>query len=161
MVEWWLSWPSRINSRWVPFVRLAVCLSKCLIQSRPTSLVVQPLSVVVIIQSAGRLLSVYQLARWYCAARMMNGGMAQPCAFTPWITVAHSRLPGCASLALPRSSEVVTTMHAKMIPIINPVLSDIQVENCVYSLLSPCPIVGLEPYFYLFSNDLSERLLQC
>lgn len=72
-----------------------------------------------IFQSAGRLLSVYQLVRWYW---MMNGGMAQPYAFTPWITVTHSRLLGYASLALPRPSEVVTTMYGKMIPIINPVL---------------------------------------
>ena len=37
--------------------------------------------------------------------KAMNGGMAQPRALTPWITVAHSRLPGWASLALPRPSE--------------------------------------------------------
>jgi hypothetical protein len=28
------------------------------------------------------------------AAKMMNGGMDQPRALTPWITVVHSRLPG-------------------------------------------------------------------
>jgi hypothetical protein len=64
-----------------------------------------------------------QLARWYCAAKMMNGGMAQARALTPWMTVAHSRLPGWASFALVRPSEVVTTMPAKMMPIINPVSS--------------------------------------
>jgi len=40
LVEWWLSWPSRINSWYLPFVRGAVWKSKCLIQSRPTVLVV-------------------------------------------------------------------------------------------------------------------------
>jgi hypothetical protein len=60
------------------------------------------LSVVAMRQSAGRSHSVYQLARWYCAAKMMNGGMAQPRALTPFLTVAHSRLPGWASFALPR-----------------------------------------------------------
>jgi hypothetical protein len=34
-------------------------------------------------------------------------------------------------------------------------------ENCLYSSCLSCQIVGLEPYFYLFSDDLTERLLQC
>jgi hypothetical protein len=79
--------------------------------------------VVAIRQSARRLYSVYQLARWYYTAKMMKGGIAQPRALTPWITVAYSRLPGWASFALLRPSEVVTTMPVEMIPIINPVSS--------------------------------------
>ena len=86
-------------------------------------MVVQPLSVVAMRQSAGRLHSVYQLARWYYTAKMMKGGMAQPRALTPYITVTHSRLPGWASFALLRPSEVVTTMPVKMMPIMNPVSS--------------------------------------
>ena len=97
-VEWWLSWPSRINNRYLPFVRGAVWWSKCLIQSRPTALVVQPLLVVAMRQSAGRLHSVYQLARWYCAAKMMKGGMAQPRALTPWITVRKGG--GCTGVTM-------------------------------------------------------------
>jgi hypothetical protein len=50
-------------------------------------------------------------------------GMAQLRALTPWITVAHLRLLGWASFALLRPSEVVTTMPAEMMPIINPVSS--------------------------------------
>ena len=119
--EWWLLWPLRINSRYLPFVRDAVWKSKCRIQSMPFSLVVQLLLVVAIRQVSGRLHSSYQLARWYCPAKMMNGGMAQPKAFTLWITVAYSRLPGWACLALPQPSEVVTTIVAIIMPIIKPV----------------------------------------
>ncbi|KAK4119725.1 hypothetical protein N657DRAFT_248109 [Parathielavia appendiculata] len=54
----------------------------------------RPFSVVAMRQSAGRLHSVNQLARWYCAAKMMNAGMAQPRVLTSRITIAHSRLPG-------------------------------------------------------------------
>jgi len=54
---------------------------------------------------------------------MMNGGMAQPKALTPWIIVAYSRLLGWACLALLRPSEVVTTIEAMIMPIINLVLS--------------------------------------
>ena len=46
-----------------------------------------------------------------------EGGMAQSRALTPWITVAHWRLPGWASFALLWPSEVVTTMPAKMMSI--------------------------------------------
>jgi hypothetical protein len=47
--------------------------------------------------------------------------MAQPRVFTPWITVAYSRLPGWANLALLRPSVVVTVMPGNIIPNINPV----------------------------------------
>jgi hypothetical protein len=53
----------------------------------------------------------------------MNGGMAQQRALTPWITVAYSRLLGWASFALLQLSEVVTTIPAKIMPIINLVSS--------------------------------------
>ena len=70
------------------------------------------------------ILQLHQIcARWYCAAKMMNGGMAQPRALTPWITVAYTQLPGWASFALLQPSEVVTTMPVKIMPIINPVSS--------------------------------------
>ena len=63
------------------------------------------------------------MARWYCLAKIMKGGIGQPRALTPYITVAYSRLPGWASFALLKLSEVVTTMPTKIMPIINPVLS--------------------------------------
>jgi len=54
---------------------------------------------------------------------MMNGGMAQPKAFTPWITVAYFRLLGWACLALLlRLFEVVITIVAMIMPIIKLVL---------------------------------------
>jgi hypothetical protein len=56
-------------------------------------------------------------------AKIINGGIAQPRALTPWITIAYIQLLGWASFALLRPSEVVTTMPAKIMPIINPVLS--------------------------------------
>ncbi len=86
-------------------------------------MVVQPLLVVAIRQSAGRSHSVYQLARWYYAAKMIKGGIAQPRALTPYITIAHSQLLGWASFALLQLSEVVTTIPTKMTPIINLVSS--------------------------------------
>ena len=52
----------------------------------------------------------------------MNDGIAQPRAFIAWITIAHLQLPGWANLALPQLSEVITTMPAKIMPIIKPVL---------------------------------------
>jgi hypothetical protein len=54
---------------------------------------------------------------------MAKGGIVQPRAFTPWITVAHSRLPGCATLALECLSEVVMAIPEAMMPIMNPISS--------------------------------------
>jgi hypothetical protein len=42
-------------------------------------------------------------------AKMMNGGIAQPAALIPWITVAHSRLLGWIAFGWPLLSDPVTT----------------------------------------------------
>ena len=136
-----LSQPSKTNSRYLPFVRDAMWKSKCRIQSIPFSLVVQPLSVSTIRQVSGRSHSSYQLARWYCPAKIINGRMAQPKAFTPQITITHSRLPGWACLALLlRPSKVVTTIVAMIIPIIKPVSSKL------YKSSSKIPYLTLTLY---------------
>ena len=57
----WLPWPSRIKSRYTPFVRCAVCFSNTFLsQVRPNILSVQPLSLTPITQSPGSSVS-YQV----------------------------------------------------------------------------------------------------
>src|SRR5258707_8538681 len=122
-VEWWESWPSSIRSRYPPTFRGCVCNSKCLIQSKPISFVVHPLSLTESLQCFGNLNSSYQDSRMYTPFTTTNGGSDQPSAFTAWITVTHSRLPGCIAFALPDLSELVTTIAVEITPIINPVSS--------------------------------------
>jgi hypothetical protein len=52
-----------------------------------------------------------------------NIGSDQLSAFTAWITVTYSRLPGCIAFTLPDLSELVTTITVEITPIINPVSS--------------------------------------
>ena len=121
-IELWLSWPSIIRSRKAPVLRCAVCFSKCLIHSKPSSFVVQPLSLKEIAQSRGVSL-LYHAERWCLPAKMINGGIAQPCALIPWIAVTHSRFPGCTALGRDRLSEAVITVPVEITPIWNPVSS--------------------------------------
>jgi len=52
---------------------------------------------------------------------MINGGIAQPKAFTPWMIIAHFQFLGWACLALLRPLEVVIIIAAIIMPIIKPV----------------------------------------
>lgn len=67
----WLSWPSRINSRWLPTVLASVCWTKCCNQARPSSFVVQPLTLTPILQSLGLW---YQAWSWCYALKIKKGG---------------------------------------------------------------------------------------
>ena len=139
--EWWLLQPLRTNSRYLPFIQNTIWKLKYRIQSMPFLLVIQLLLVSTIRQVSGRSHSLYQLARWYYPAKMINGGMAQPKAFTPWITITYSQLLGWAYLALLlQLSEVVTTIIAMIMPIIKPVLLKL------YKLSSRIPYLTLTLY---------------
>ena len=90
----------------------------------PFSFVVHPFSVTEMAQPRGNnTLFSYQDERRFLAAKMMNGGIAQPREPTPWITVTHSRFPGCTDLALARLSALVTTVVEEIWHIKNPVSS--------------------------------------
>jgi hypothetical protein len=65
---------------------------KCFTHSRPSSLVVHPLSVSPITQSGGR--SLYQLAWWSFPFRIIKGGRCELDALIHSIAVTHSRSPG-------------------------------------------------------------------
>src|ERR1700709_1352129 len=104
----WLPWPSRIRSRYTPFVRYAVCFSNtCSSQVRPSSLSVQPFSLTPITQSEGRV-SEYQVDWCTLPSKIITGGTLHPYDEIQSITVTHSRLPGCTETGLALSAPVIT-----------------------------------------------------
>ena len=121
--ELWLLWPLIKSRRWVPTTFFFVCSLKCFSHARLSLLVVQPFLETLITQLWGISPSLYQLERWWRALSMMKGGIVHPVALIPWMTVAHSLLPGWIVFSRPRLSKAVITAPRVIQPIIKPVSS--------------------------------------
>ncbi len=125
---WWLPWPSRISSRYTPFVRCAVCLSKTVSsQVSPRISSVHPFSETVITQSRGKSL-IYQVDRWTFPSNIITGGRLHPCVFIHSIAVTHSRFPGYKVTGL-FVREPVITFAVLITPIWKPVSSKLYMSS--------------------------------
>jgi len=83
---------------------------------RPISFVVQPLGLIVNVQSEGRPWE--NQSSFICfPLRIRKGGVLEPSAQVPWINVTHSVLPGLICFGLPCLSLDVTTLEALICPI--------------------------------------------
>ena len=116
----WLPWPSRINSRYTPFVRCAVCFSKIVLSHvRPNISSVQPFSLTPITQSPGNATSSASDQVDWCnlPSKIMTGGRLCPSAHIQSIAVTYSRLPGCTDTGLLLLSAPVITLAVEITPI--------------------------------------------
>jgi ethanolamine kinase len=105
-----------------------------------------------------------ELARWHATlptAKVKDANEVLNCKQRVWSTAkkwldAISKHPN-------RSKAEIDDLHEKFQYLADNLLPTDLSEPVRYwgQLCVYCSIVGLEPYFYLFSNDLSKRLLQC